>query len=327
MVRKSISTSSSKSLRAFDKSIPADFCGGLRDLAQDLNVCSRQGLSERFDSTIGAGTVLMPFGGRDQRTPVQAMVQKISLERGHTDDCSLMSWGYNPYISEKDPYRGAYLAVVESVSKLIATGAAFEDVYLTFQEYFERLRREPARWGKPLAALLGAFAAQMALGIGAVGGKDSMSGSFEQMDVPPTLVSFAVVDGEGHKRRGNVHLLKRAAHGVLAAHSTDAERHLRGKRTQQRRKGLAPAGGLAPQPLEILLERQVNVLKRRAGGNELAHALDHGKIGPAVGILLGDIGIISPGHERAVVRVTALKGDFLYHRLHGRALVTVRQRA
>ncbi len=178
--------------QSFDKIIPADFGGGLRDLAQDLNVCSRQGLSERFDSTIGAGTVLMPFGGRDQRTPVQAMVQKISLERGHTDDCSLMSWGYNPYISEKDPYRGAYLAVIESVSKLIATGAAFEDVYLTFQEYFERLRREPARWGKPLAALLGAFAAQMALGIGAVGGKDSMSGSFEQMDVPPTLVSFAV---------------------------------------------------------------------------------------------------------------------------------------
>ena len=178
--------------QSFDKTIPADFGGGLRDLAQDLNVCSRQGLSERFDSTIGAGTVLMPFGGRDQRTPVQAMVQKISLERGHTDDCSLMSWGYNPYISEKDPYCGAYLAVIESVSKLIATGAAFEDVYLTFQEYFERLRREPARWGKPLAALLGAFAAQMALGIGAVGGKDSMSGSFEQMDVPPTLVSFAV---------------------------------------------------------------------------------------------------------------------------------------
>ena len=178
--------------QSFDKTIPADFGGGLRDLAQDLNVCSRQGLSERFDSTIGAGTVLMPFGGRDQRTPVQAMVQKISLERGHTDDCSLMSWGYNPYISEKDPYRGAYLAVIESVSKLIATGAAFEDVYLTFQEYFERLRREPARWGKPLAALLGAFAAQMALGIGAVGGKDSMSGSFEQIDVPPTLVSFAV---------------------------------------------------------------------------------------------------------------------------------------
>ena len=205
----------------FDKTIPADFGGGLRDLAQDLNVCSRQGLSERFDSTIGAGTVLMPFGGRDQRTPVQAMVQKISLERGHTDDCSLMSWGYNPYISEKDPYRGAYLAVIESVSKLIATGAAFEDVYLTFQEYFERLRREPARWGKPLAALLGAFAAQMALGIGAVGGKDSMSGSFEQMDVPPTLVSFAVttektgaIVSNECKRAGDKLVLLAPAYGV-----------------------------------------------------------------------------------------------------------------
>ena len=207
--------------QSFDKIIPADFGGGLRDLAQDLNVCSRQGLSERFDSTIGAGTVLMPFGGRDQRTPVQAMVQKISLERGHTDDCSLMSWGYNPYISEKDPYRGAYLAVIESVSKLIATGAAFEDVYLTFQEYFERLRREPARWGKPLAALLGAFAAQMALGIGAVGGKDSMSGSFEQMDVPPTLVSFAVttektgaIVSNECKRAGNKLVLLAPAYGA-----------------------------------------------------------------------------------------------------------------
>ena len=155
-------------------------------------MCSRRGLSERFDSTIGAGTVLMPFGGKHQLTPIQAMVQKISVEEKHTDDCSLMSWGYNPFISEKSPFHGAYLAVVESVSKLIATGAKFEDVYLTFQEYFERLRREPSRWGKPLAALLGAFKAQMELGIGSIGGKDSMSGSFESMDVPPTLVSFAV---------------------------------------------------------------------------------------------------------------------------------------
>ncbi len=178
--------------QTYDKAIPPDFVQGYRALAQDLNVCSRQGLSERFDSTIGAGSVLMPFGGRNQRTPVQAMVQKISLEHGHTDDCSLMAWGYNPYISECDGYRGAYLAVVESVSKLIATGAKFEHVYLTFQEYFERLRREPERWGKPTAALLGAFAAQMNLCIGAVGGKDSMSGSFESLDVPPTLISFAV---------------------------------------------------------------------------------------------------------------------------------------
>jgi phosphoribosylformylglycinamidine synthase len=178
--------------QGYDKEIPTDFTKGYDALAGDLNVCSKRGLSERFDSTIGAGTVLMPFGGREQQTPIQAMVQKISVEQKHTDDCSLMAWGYNPFITEKSPYHGAYLAVVESVSKLVATGAKFEDVYLTFQEYFERLRREPERWGKPLAALLGAFKAQMELGIGAIGGKDSMSGSFESMDVPPTLVSFAV---------------------------------------------------------------------------------------------------------------------------------------
>ncbi len=185
-------TAHAEKAESFQKEIPASFGSGYRALADDLNVCSKRGLSERFDASIGAGTVLMPFGGKYQLTPIQAMVQKISAEKKHTDDCSLMSWGYNPYISEKSPYHGAYLAVVESVSKLIATGARFEDVYLTFQEYFERLRREPSRWGKPLAALLGAFKAQMELGIGAIGGKDSMSGSFEEMDVPPTLVSFAV---------------------------------------------------------------------------------------------------------------------------------------
>ena len=168
------------------------FTEHLKAVATDLNMCSRRGLSERFDSTIGAGTVLMPFGGKHQLTPIQAMVQKVSMEKKHTDDCSLMAWGYNPFIAEKSPYHGAYLAVVESVSKLIASGAEFSDVYLTFQEYFEKPGKDGKRWGKPLAALLGAFEAQMALGIGAIGGKDSMSGSFEKLDVPPTLVSFAV---------------------------------------------------------------------------------------------------------------------------------------
>ena len=134
----------------------------------------------------------MPFGGKNQLTPIQAMVQKISVEKKHTDDCSLMAWGYNPFITELSPYHGAYLAVIESVCKLIATGAKFEDVYLTFQEYFEHPRKDAKRWGKPLAALLGAFKAQMDLEIGSIGGKDSMSGSFEDLDVPPTLVSFAV---------------------------------------------------------------------------------------------------------------------------------------
>ena len=174
------------------KSVNGSFKDNVLKLAGDLNVCSKRGLGETFDSTIGAGTVLMPFGGARQRTPIQAMVQKISVEKKHTDDCSLMAWGYNPFISEQSPYHGAYLAVVESVSKLIATGAEFKDVYLTFQEYFERVGKDGERWGKPLCALLGAFEAQKELGIGAIGGKDSMSGSFENIHVPPTLVSFAV---------------------------------------------------------------------------------------------------------------------------------------
>ena len=168
----------------------------LKETAADLNLCSKQGLSERFDSTIGAGTVLMPFGGKYQKTPIGAMVHKISVERGHTDDVSLMAWGYDPFVSEKSPFHGAYLAVVESVTKLIAAGASFTDVYLTLQEYFEKPGRDPKRWGKPLAAVLGAFQAQLDLGIAAIGGKDSMSGSFEDLDVPPTLVSFAVTTGK-----------------------------------------------------------------------------------------------------------------------------------
>lgn len=182
-------------------------------LAGDLNVCSKRGLSERFDSTIGAGTVLMPFGGKNQLTPPQAMVNKISVEKKHTDTCSYMAWGYNPFITEKSPYHGAYLAVIESVSKLIATGASFKDVYLTFQEYFEKPMNDPARWGKPLAALLGAFRAQCELQIAAIGGKDSMSGTFENLDVPPTLVSFAVTTGKTNEVVSND--FKRAGHKVV----------------------------------------------------------------------------------------------------------------
>ena len=175
-----------------EKEMPESFEAGIRALAVDLNVCSKRGLSERFDSTIGAGTVLMPFGGRYQRTPSQAMAYKISVEKKDTKTCSLMSWGYNPYISSASPYHGAYTAVIESVSKLIASGAEFKDAYLTFQEYFEKLGKDSEKWGKPLSALLGAFKAQMGLGIAAIGGKDSMSGTFEDINVPPTLVSFAV---------------------------------------------------------------------------------------------------------------------------------------
>ncbi len=166
----------------------------LRSLMSDLNTCSRKGLTERFDSTIGAATVVMPFGGRTQLTPAQAMAAKLPVP-GETTTCSGMAWGFNPFLSEQSPYHGAYLAVVESVSKLVATGFSHKDAYLTFQEYFERLRTQPQRWGKPFAALLGALDAQLGLGIAAIGGKDSMSGSFEELDVPPTLVAFAVAPG------------------------------------------------------------------------------------------------------------------------------------
>ena len=180
---------------SYKKEVEGDFASNLKALAGDLNICSKRGLSERFDSTIGAGAVTMPFGGKYQRTPVQTMVTKIPVEEKHTDDCSFMSWGYNPFIMEKNPYQGAYLSVVESISKLIAAGAKFEDVYLTFQEYFKKPMKDPRRWGEPLSALLGAFKAQLDYGVAAIGGKDSMSGSFEKLDVPPTLVSFAVTTG------------------------------------------------------------------------------------------------------------------------------------
>ena len=163
----------------------------MRTLVSDLNVCSNKGLSERFDSTIGAATVLMPFGGTRQLTPAQAMVAKFPVD-GETTTVSGMAWGFNPYIMEADQFRGAYLSVVESIARLVATGFDHRSAYLSFQEYFERLRDVPERWGKPMAAVLGALMAQVDLGVGAIGGKDSMSGSFEDLDVPPTLVSFAV---------------------------------------------------------------------------------------------------------------------------------------
>ena len=171
------------------------FAQKMKNMVGDLNVCSKKGLSERFDSTIGAATVLMPFGGAHQLTPQNAMVAKLPVD-GETTTCSGMAWGYNPYLMSANQYVGARMAVVESVTKLVASGFRYEDAYLTFQEYFERLGSKPERWGKPLAALLGALDAQMGLGIASIGGKDSMSGSFEQLDVPPTLVSFATAIGK-----------------------------------------------------------------------------------------------------------------------------------
>ena len=184
----------------------------MHTMLTDLNVASNKGLSERFDSTIGAGTVLMPFGGRKQLTPNMAMVAKLPVF-GETTTASAMAWGFNPYIMEQNQFTGAYLSVVESLSKLVAAGFEHEKAYLSFQEYFEKLRDEPERWGKPMAAVLGALMAQVDLGAGAIGGKDSMSGTFEQLDVPPTLISFAVA--VGNMKRATSPEFKGAGHRVV----------------------------------------------------------------------------------------------------------------
>ncbi len=162
------------------------------DNLSKLNVACQKGLAERFDSTIGAGTVLMPFGGTNQMTPIEAMAAKVPVLKGETNTATLMSFGYNPEVAKWSPFHGTCYAVVESVAKIVAAGGNYSSCRLTFQEYFEHLGTEPERWGKPFSALLGALVAQMRLGTAAIGGKDSMSGTFKDMDVPPTLVSFAV---------------------------------------------------------------------------------------------------------------------------------------
>jgi phosphoribosylformylglycinamidine synthase len=172
----------------------------LREIASSLKSASRRGLSERFDATIGAGSVLMPFGGTMQRTPAQVMAALLPvLPEQDTEDCSVMAWGFDPDEMSRDPYTGAYHAVIVSVAKLVAAGCDYHTAYLTFQEYFEKLRNEPLRWGKPFSALLGALDAQLDLELAAIGGKDSMSGSFLDMDVPPTLISFAVAPSKAGK--------------------------------------------------------------------------------------------------------------------------------
>ncbi len=169
-----------------------DTAEAIKENMARLEVCSQIGLAERFDASIGAGTVIMPFGGKTQLTPQEAMAAKIPLLKGETDDATAMSYGFIPGISRWSPFHGSAYAVVESLSKLLAIGAYPLKARLTFQEYFERLMDKPERWGKPAAALLGAMEAQLKLGIPSIGGKDSMSGTFEEIDVPPTLVSFAV---------------------------------------------------------------------------------------------------------------------------------------
>ena len=175
-----------------------DAAAALKELVGDLNICSKRGMVEYFDSSIGAGSVLMPFGGKTQLTPTQAMAAKIPVLNGQSYTASLFAYGFDPYLSEQNQHLGAMCAVTESLARIVAAGGKTENCYLTFQEYFPSLRGDSKRWAMPVSALLGAFKAQMAYGVGAIGGKDSMSGSFMDLDIPPTLVSFAAgtVDSE-----------------------------------------------------------------------------------------------------------------------------------
>ena len=187
-----------------------------KNTISDLNCCSQKGLVERFDSSIGAGTVLMPFGGKYQLTPTEAMCARIPTLNGYTNSGTIMSFGYDPYLSEISPLHGAAFAVIDSLTKYVACGGDYKKAWFTFQEYFEKLREEPTRWGKPLSALLGAYLVQEKLGLASIGGKDSMSGSYNELDVPPTLTSFCigvvdtnkVVSNEFKKSNSNVYMLK-----------------------------------------------------------------------------------------------------------------------
>ena len=159
---------------------------------QDLNVCSQKGLVEMFDGSIGAGSVFMPYGGKYQLTETQTMVAKLPVLKGNTDTVTMMSYGFDPYLSSWSPYHGAVYAVLESIARIVASGGDYKKIHFTFQEYFRRMTEDPARWSQPFAALLGAYEAQLRFGLASIGGKDSMSGTFNDIDVPPTLVSFAV---------------------------------------------------------------------------------------------------------------------------------------
>ncbi len=174
-----------------------DFRSALTDSLSDLNVCSQKGLVEMFDSSIGAGSVLMPYGGKSQLSETQVMIAKLPVYEGKCDTVTMMSYGFDPYLSSWSPYHGAVYAVTQSVAKIVSAGGDPSKIRFTFQEYFRRMSSEPSRWSQPFAALLGAFAAQMGFGLPSIGGKDSMSGSFQDIDVPPTLVSFAVDVAEG----------------------------------------------------------------------------------------------------------------------------------
>ena len=215
--------------------------GNLRDIASNLKFASRRGLTERFDGSIGTGSVLMPFGGKTQRTPAQAMAALFPVEPGQTtDQASVMAWGFDPDWMSADPYTGAQASIITSMAKIVAAGADYKKAYLTLQEFFEKLRQEPNRWGKPFQALLGALDAQLGLNAAAIGGKDSMSGSFMDKDVPPTLISFAIAPVKAADVISTE--FKEAGHGVYLFGTTSLDSYDKHKSAWEQFHALCQAG-------------------------------------------------------------------------------------
>lgn len=282
----------------------ADVKKAWMDCLSDLNVCSQKGLVEQFDSSIGAGSVLMPYGGRYQLTETQSMVAKIPVLKGKSDAVTIMSYGFDPYLSSWSPYHGAIYAVVQSIAKIVSTGGDYKKIRFTFQEYFRRMNEDPKRWSQPFTALLGAYDAQIGFGLPSIGGKDSMSGTFNDIDVPPTLVSFAVdVAKEGEIISPE---LKGANHGLVLFKIARDEFD---KPVYDKVMALYDAIHAQTLKKNILAAYTIEA-------HGLAEAVSKMAFGNAIGVCLDDKalasdGLFAPGYGNIVAEVADLKDQEL----------------
>jgi len=272
------------------KYTPAEVKSDLRTIASGLKFASQRGLVERFDSTIGAGSVLMPFGGKNQSTPTQAMAAKLPVLPGQfTDQASVFAWGCDPDLLSADPYVGAQASIISSMAKAVAAGADYKKIYLTLQEFFERLRTEPLRWGKPFQALLGALDAQLNLGAAAIGGKDSMSGTFMDKDVPPTVISFAIAPVKAEEVISNE--FKEAGHPVYLFGTANMTDYDGLKKAWEQYYALCQAGKVKAS-WAVDAGGIAEAVMKMSFGNDIGFAADPevaAKYGPAYGMIIAEL--------------------------------------
>ena len=272
------------------KYTPAEVKSDLRTIASGLKFASQRGLVERFDSTIGAGSVLMPFGGKNQATPTQAMAAKLPVLPGQfTDQASVFAWGCDPDLLSADPYVGAQASIISSMAKAVAAGADYKKIYLTLQEFFERLRTEPLRWGKPFQALLGALDAQLNLGAAAIGGKDSMSGTFMDKDVPPTVISFAIAPVKAEEVISNE--FKEAGHPVYLFGTANMTDYDGLKKAWEQYYALCQAGKVKAS-WAVDAGGIAEAVMKMSFGNDIGFAADPevaAKYGPAYGMIIAEL--------------------------------------